>query len=83
MSPAAELGIFAPVAGRIVYSDSSLWAVDPSAPSPDSTQVRLGPVGDLPLGWSSDGTELLFMRERIGDEPVPDDATSTSSTRMD
>ena len=69
-----DLGIFEPVAGRIVYySDSSLWAVDPSAPSPVSTPVRLEPGGTadadgqfaantLPLGWSSDGTELLFLR---------------------
>jgi Tol biopolymer transport system component len=76
-----ELGIFAPVAGRIVYVndgnhlgyDRGLWAVDPSGPS-DTTEgpsvaddvasalVRLGPGDMIPLGWSSDGTELLFKR---------------------
>jgi len=75
-----ELGIFAPVAGRIVYEnigtdrgyDPGFWAVDPNGPS-DTTE---GPsvAGDVastlvpleldgePLGWSSDGTELLLMR---------------------
>jgi Tol biopolymer transport system component len=77
-----DLGIFEPVAGRIVYfTNSSLWAVDPSAPSP-STLVRLGLEGTpdadsrfasftVPLGWSSDGTELLFMREDPTDETFP------------
>lgn len=72
--PTVDLGIFEPVAGRIVYyKNSSLWAVDPSAPSP-STLVRLGLEGTadadsrfasftVPLGWSSDGTELLFLRD--------------------
>ncbi len=76
--PRVDLGIFAPVAGRIVYyTDSSLWAVDPNAPSPVSTLVRLdlGGTADadrfasftVPLGWSSDGTKLLLLRE----DPVP------------
>jgi Tol biopolymer transport system component len=76
-----ELGIFAPVAGRIAYVNEGtdlgygrgVWAVDPSAPS-DTTAgprvaddivanvVRLGPKDGIPLGWSSDGTELLFKR---------------------
>jgi dipeptidyl aminopeptidase/acylaminoacyl peptidase len=87
-SPPEDLGIFAPVAGRIVYRNdgvandgvapdlgyaSGMWAVDPSGPSDTtegqfvaddvaSTLVRLGPEEAIPLGWSSDGTELLFMR---------------------
>jgi dipeptidyl aminopeptidase/acylaminoacyl peptidase len=74
-----DLGIFEPVAGRIVYyTNSSLWAVAPSAPSPGVlTLVRIGSEGTddpdrqfasftVPLGWSRDGTELLFVRE----EPV-------------
>lgn len=83
-TPTEGLGIFAPVAGRIVYGNtegdrSYLWAVDPSGTSDTtegpsvaedvaSTLVRL-PQGPLPsdwwttaLGWSSDGTELLFKR---------------------
>ena len=80
--PSVDLGIFEPVAGRIVYyTNSSLWAVDPSAPSP-STLVPLGLEGTpdadsrfasftVPLGWSSDGTELLFMREDPTDETFP------------
>ena len=71
-----DLGIFEPVAGRIVYDTfgAGLWAIDPDAPSPGSTQVHMdvGGAADadryaLPLGWSSDGTELLLMRE--GDRP--------------
>jgi Tol biopolymer transport system component len=82
--PRVDLGIFAPVAGRIVYyTDSSLWAVDPNAPSPDSTLVRLdlGRTADadrfasftVPLGWSSDGTKLLFLREDPTDDTFPYD----------
>jgi hypothetical protein len=77
-----DLGIFEPIAGRIVYyADSSFWGVDPNAPSP-STLVRLSLEGTpdadsrfasftMPLGWSSDGTELLFMREDPTDETFP------------
>jgi hypothetical protein len=82
--PPVDVGIFEPVAGRIVfYTDSSLWAVDPTAPSPASTVVRLDAEGTvdadrftsltLPLGWSSDGTELLFMREDPTDDTFPSD----------
>ena len=31
-TPTEGLGIFAPVAGRIVFTDSGLWGVDPSEP---------------------------------------------------
>jgi dipeptidyl aminopeptidase/acylaminoacyl peptidase len=79
-----DLGIFEPVAGRIVYyADSSLWGVDPNASSPGSTLVRLdlGGTADadrfasftLPLGWSSDGTKLLFLREDPTDSTFPYD----------
>jgi Tol biopolymer transport system component len=86
-----ELGIFGPVAGRIVFvkegvNDATaqpetndlgyargLWAVDPDAPRDTvegptvaddvaSALVRLGPGDMIPLGWSRDGTELLFKR---------------------
>jgi Tol biopolymer transport system component len=74
--PSEQLGIFEPVAGRIV---SGLWAVDPIAVDPSvpsrPTLVRLGaelgPEEVLPLGWSSDGTELLFMREDPTDQTFP------------
>jgi WD40-like Beta Propeller Repeat len=76
-------GVFAPVAGRIVYEneaevgdpgyDLGLWAIAPSGPSDTaagpsvaddvaSTLVRLDVEEATPLGWSSDGTELLFSR---------------------
>jgi Tol biopolymer transport system component len=82
--PSVDLGIFAPIVGRIVYySDSSLWAVDPNAPSPISRLVRvdLGGTADAdrfasftrPLGWSSDGTKLLFLREDPTDDTFPYD----------
>ena len=72
-------GIFAPVAGRILYENTGVdrgygpgfWAVDPRGPfdtaeGPNvadgvaSTLVPLKVDGE-PLGWSSDGTELLLM----------------------
>ncbi len=69
-----DLGIFEALAGRIVYFDIGrigLSGVDPSAASPSSTLVRLdlrgAPAahrfaqGTEPLGWSSDGTNLLLM----------------------
>jgi Tol biopolymer transport system component len=83
-TPTEGLGIFAPVAGRIVYDNQEgdrgdLWAVDPRGPSDTaegpsvaddvtSTLVRLPqePLppdwSNIPLGWSSDGTELLIKR---------------------
>lgn len=61
--PSVDLGIFAPVAGRIV---SGVWAVDPEAVDPSGTShptsLRTGPEEVLAVGWSSDGTELLFIR---------------------
>ncbi len=83
-----ELGIFAPVAGRIVYESGNetgygpgFWAVDPNGPSDTtegpsvaddvaSTLVPLELDGE-PLGWSSDGTELLLMRS-VGDGLFPE-----------
>ncbi|MEO5940375.1 MAG: hypothetical protein ABIZ72_05410, partial [Candidatus Limnocylindrales bacterium] len=74
VDPAAELGIFAPVAGKIV---SGVWAIDPIAVDPSApsllTSVGMGPKRVLPLGWSSDGTELLFMREDPTDQSFPYD----------
>jgi len=78
-----DLGMFEPVAGRIVYcTNSDLWSVDPSAPEPVSTLERVDPEGPddpdrpcasftLPLGWSSDGTELLFARDDPTDQTFP------------
>ena len=61
-----DLGIFEPAAGRVLSVDNDgLWAVDPDAPSPVSTRVRVelggtGTAGYQPHGWSGDGTELMF-----------------------
>jgi dipeptidyl aminopeptidase/acylaminoacyl peptidase len=58
-----DLGIFAPIAGRIVYGDESdMWGIDPIAPADSATRVQLTAKGGIPLGWSSDGTRLLVMR---------------------
>jgi Tol biopolymer transport system component len=93
-----DLGIFAPVAGRIVYVNGvevgykdlgygpGVWAIDPSGPSDTlegrvvagdvaATLVRLDLEGATPLGWSSDGTELLFSR--------PDAASADSLFSME
>jgi Tol biopolymer transport system component len=83
-TPTEGLGIFAPVAGRILYENygfdqgygGGFWAIDPSGPSDTaggpmvaddvaSTLVPLELDGE-PLGWSSDGTELLLMRSTEG-----------------
>jgi Tol biopolymer transport system component len=80
-TPPEGLGIFEPVAGRIVFRHGGtdlgygpgLWAADPSAPS-RSTLVRLDVEDGQALGWSSDGTELLLRREDPTDQTFPYDA---------
>ncbi len=60
--PGADLGIFEPVADRIVYEyQNGIWAVDPASSDPART-VQLASAAGIPLGWSSDGTRLLMMR---------------------
>jgi len=63
--PKPDLGIFQPVAGRIAYeAQNGIWAVDPAASDPTAT-VQVTSEPGTPLGWSSNGTELLFQK---GDE---------------
>ena len=63
-APATDLGIFAPVAGRIVYGDrDGIWGVDPAALADPAARIQLTSEAGIPLGWSSDGTRLLIMRE--------------------
>jgi dipeptidyl aminopeptidase/acylaminoacyl peptidase len=58
-----DLGIFEPVAGRIVFGNPlGIWGVDPAAPADPATTVKLTSEAGIPLGWSSDGTRLLIMR---------------------
>jgi dipeptidyl aminopeptidase/acylaminoacyl peptidase len=62
-APSEDLGVFAPVAGWIVYGNQDgIWGVDPAAPGALETRVQLSERGSIPLGWSSDGTRLLIMR---------------------
>lgn len=57
-----DLGIFAPVAGRVVYGDErGIWGVDAAAPA-GAIRVQLTSEAGIPLGWSSDGTRLLILR---------------------
>ena len=61
----ADLGIFDPVAGRIVHGDGrGIWGVDPAAPADPATRVRLASDPGIPLGWSGDGTRLLITRRQ-------------------
>ena len=63
------LGIFAPVAGWIFYAndpgasgDARIRAVDPASSGEYPTTVQVTSQIGTPLGWSSDGTELLIRR---------------------
>ena len=61
--PAVDLGIFATVAGQIVYEGpQGIWGVDPATPADPASRVQLTSEPGIPLGWSSDGTELLIGR---------------------
>lgn len=58
-----DLGIFTPVAGRIVYGGGNgIRGVDPAAPTDPATVVELTGETGIPLGWSSNGTQLLILR---------------------
>lgn len=60
-----SLGIFEPFAGQIVYEDKlQIWGIDPAATEPIPTQLA-GHRG-RPVGWSSDGTELLVISPEGG-----------------
>ncbi len=64
----SDLGIFAPVAGRIVYGDvggrsGGIFAVDPARPDDPEDRILVWERGGEPVGWSSDGSRLLIRRE--------------------
>ncbi|HEV8253081.1 MAG TPA: hypothetical protein VGQ66_06830 [Candidatus Limnocylindria bacterium] len=70
-NPSVDLGIFAPVAGRIVYGDPyGIWGVDPAGPADPVARIQLSSETGTPLGWSSDGTRLLIMRGSPGEEAL-------------
>ena len=59
-SPTADLGIFAPAAGRIVIGSlDGIWAVDPAD---RSKPIKVAATTGGPLGWSRDGTRLLIQK---------------------
>ena len=60
----SQLGIFEPVAGRIVYGNKfGIWGVDPTRPADPSATVQLTSDDATPLGWSKDGTRLLIEQD--------------------
>ena len=67
--PPVGLGIFEPVAGRIVYGsengiygiEDGIWGLDPASSDP-ATTVQLTSEPATPLGWSADGTRLLIQQ---------------------
>ena len=66
-NPTEELGIFAPVAGWIFYANDAygsarIRAVDPASSGEYPTTMQVTSRIGTPLGWSSDGTELLMKR---------------------
>jgi len=89
--PSEDLGIFAPVAGRIVYENQDgIWGVDPSAPADTATMAHLTSKEGIPLGWSSDGTRLLvrerrhlFVLNADGSETQGDQAAGPAPRRYD
>lgn len=67
--PSEDLGIFEPVAGRIVYGDrDGIWGLDPAGPADRAAAVQLTPETGTPLGWSSDGTRLLVSRGDLDEQ---------------
>jgi len=63
-APSKDLGIFASVAGRIVYGNNwGTWAIDPAGPADPAATFQVTAFGE-PVGWSSDGTRLLIQRGR-------------------
>ncbi len=65
-APSVDLGIFAPIAGHIVYGDEKgIWGVDPAAPKGSGRRVQLTSHAGTPIGWSSDGTRLLIDRQGL------------------
>ena len=58
-------GLFSKMGGWIAYGDTvGIWAMDPERPE---TRTRLSTHVGEPLGWSSDGSELLILWQ----QPVP------------
>jgi Tol biopolymer transport system component len=60
-SPAVDLGIFEPAAGRIVTGGvDGIWAVDPAPTT--NRGIRFTSTTGRPLAWSRDGTRLLLQK---------------------
>ena len=75
--PPADLGVFEPMRGRVVYVvDGALYAIDPADPRIGFT-MEVPPAADgdigadageaVPVGWSHDGTLLALEDEFNGE----------------
>jgi Tol biopolymer transport system component len=76
--PPRPRGIFADVAGWIVFSNDrvnqgavGIWAVDPTRPNDLEARIQLSDRPGEPLAWSSDGSKLLIERQRDGPRAAP------------
>jgi Tol biopolymer transport system component len=76
--PPRPRGIFADVAGWIVFSNDrvnqgavGIWAVDPTRPNDLEARIQLSDRPGEPLAWSSDGSKLLIERHREGPRAAP------------
>lgn len=55
-----HLGIFEPIAGRIVIGNQDgIWGVDPAS---SDRAIKVTSVAGIPVEWSSDGTRLLIRK---------------------
>ena len=76
--PPTHRGIFADVAGWIVFSNDrinqgavGIWAVDPTRPNDLEARIQLSDRPGEPLAWSSDGSKLMIERDREGPRAAP------------
>lgn len=80
VAPPADLGVFEPVRGWIIYPvmGGDLEAVNPDNPSERRTLgLPREAAWSAPLGWSTDGSLLLLQREQVGNWHVLDRSGET------
>ena len=78
-APPSDPDLFEPIRGWIVYTAGrNLRAVDPDDPTSQRTiELPTNASGSSPLGWSTDGSKLLLLNERIGNWHVMDNSGET------